>query len=185
MISSCRRSTKNCSAFLAGTPIYTQWGHIVSVLLPPGEPQVDGSRPPRRPRHTFRGSFASSLPLPPQRRIMLGRGTALPMVLQVMFKNRASPMRDKSTFSPKNTQENLALEGKKKNFPVVCYAKIAVDMKAESTYVDISIVEVSLKNEMNETVIAATKGHWKHRSITIWIRHGSSSSSHLAIASKT
>lgn len=37
MMSSCRRSTKNCSTLLAGTPIYTQGGHVVSVLLPPGE----------------------------------------------------------------------------------------------------------------------------------------------------
>jgi len=34
----CGRSTRNYNAFLAGTPIYTQRGHIAPILLPRGEP---------------------------------------------------------------------------------------------------------------------------------------------------
>jgi len=34
----CGRSTRNYNAFLAGTPIYTQRGHMASILLPREEP---------------------------------------------------------------------------------------------------------------------------------------------------
>jgi len=34
----CGRSTSNYNAFLAGTPIYTQRGHMASILLPREEP---------------------------------------------------------------------------------------------------------------------------------------------------
>lgn len=86
----------------------------MSVLLPPGEPRATSLA--RHEDLDIRFVVVSSLSSSPSaRRIMLGRGTAFPMVLQVMFKNRASSMQKEHLFSEKcGTPREPCIRGKKK-----------------------------------------------------------------------
>lgn len=161
MMLASRRSTKNCNAFLAGTPIYTQWGHISQYFYHPAN-------------HVFerRVSPATKISTP------CVSWTARPHPFLILFCKEGHPRSDvklhfrwyseRCSKIPLVLDAEINLSSEKCGTPEVpCVIKKKklsrrlpcdddrVDMKAESTRDDISIVDPRCipKTEMNEGTV--------------------------------